>query len=75
MMSGTRSPVRNIRRGEEGVRASDLGPSENRANETRASQENFHSGFLCVAFTTSFEQPVFRLSSKQPEYPDDNATG
>ena len=30
-MSGTRSPVRYIRRGEEGVRASDLGPSENQA--------------------------------------------
>ena len=29
MTSGTRPPVRNIRRGEEGVRASDLGPSEN----------------------------------------------
>ena len=32
MMSGTRSPVRYIRRGEEGVRASDLGPSENQAS-------------------------------------------
>ena len=31
MTSGTRPPVRNIRRGEEGVRASDLGPSENQA--------------------------------------------
>ena len=31
MMSGTRSPVRYIRRGEEEVRASDLGPSENQA--------------------------------------------
>ena len=33
MMQGTRSPVRYIyiRRGEEGVRASDLGPSENQA--------------------------------------------
>ena len=31
MVSGTRSPVRYIRRGEEGVRASDLGPSENQA--------------------------------------------
>ena len=33
MMSGTRSPVRYIRRGEEGVRVSDLGPSENQAKE------------------------------------------
>ena len=32
MTSGTRPPVRNIRRGEEGVRASDLGPSENQAS-------------------------------------------
>ena len=32
MTSGTRPPVRNIRRGEEGVRTSDLGPSENQAN-------------------------------------------
>ena len=31
MMSGTRPPVRYIRRGEEGVRASDLGPSEKQA--------------------------------------------
>ena len=31
MMSGTRSPVRYIRRGQEGVRASDLGPSKNQA--------------------------------------------
>ena len=31
MTSGTRPPVRNIRRGEEGVRASDLRPSENQA--------------------------------------------
>ena len=31
MVSGTRSPVRYIRRGEEGARASDLGPSENQA--------------------------------------------
>ena len=32
MMSGTRSPVRYISRGEEGVRASDLGPFENQAS-------------------------------------------
>ena len=31
MTSGTRPPVRYIRREEEGVRASDLGPSENQA--------------------------------------------
>ena len=31
MMSGTRPPVRYIRRGEEGVRARDFGPSENQA--------------------------------------------
>ena len=31
MTSVTRPPVRYIRRGEEGVRASDLGPSENQA--------------------------------------------
>ena len=31
MTSGTRPPVRYIRRGEEGVRASDLGLSENQA--------------------------------------------
>ena len=31
MTSGTRDPVRYIRRGEERVRASDLGPSENQA--------------------------------------------
>ena len=31
MMSVTRPPVKYIRRGEEGVRASDLGPSENQA--------------------------------------------
>ena len=34
MMTGTRSPVRYIRRGEEGVRASDVGPSENQAKLT-----------------------------------------
>ena len=38
MTSGTRPPVRNIRRGEEGVRASDLGPSENQANSRIASK-------------------------------------
>ena len=38
MMSGTRSPVRYIRRGEEGVRASDLGPSENQATVTQCRQ-------------------------------------
>ena len=32
MMSGTRDPTKYIRRGEEGMRASDLGPSENQAN-------------------------------------------
>ena len=32
MTSRTRPPVRYIRRGEEGVRASDLGPSENQAS-------------------------------------------
>ena len=36
MTSGTRSPVRYIRRGEEGVRASDLGPSENQATVVQA---------------------------------------
>ena len=35
MMSGTRSPVRYIRRGEGGVRAIDIGPSENQANYWR----------------------------------------
>ena len=34
MTSGTRPPVRFIRRGEEGVRVSDLGPSENQANDS-----------------------------------------
>ena len=34
MTSGTRPPVRYIRRGEEGVRASDFGPSENQASYT-----------------------------------------
>ena len=32
MMSGTRPPVRCIRQGEEGVRASHLGPSQNQAS-------------------------------------------
>ena len=36
MMSGTRSPVRYNRRGEEGERASDLGPSENQATRMSA---------------------------------------
>ena len=31
-MSGTRDPTNYIRRGEEGVRASDPGPSENQAS-------------------------------------------
>ena len=31
MTSGTRDPTKYIRRGEEGERASDLGPSENQA--------------------------------------------
>ena len=31
MTSGTRDSMKYIRRGEEGVRASDLGPSENQA--------------------------------------------
>ena len=33
MTSGTRPPVRYIRWGEEGVWASDLGPSENQATD------------------------------------------
>ena len=36
MTSGTRDSMKYIRRGEEGVRASDLGPSENQANKTSA---------------------------------------
>ena len=36
MTSGTRPPVRNIRRGEEGMRASDLGQSENQAIRSEA---------------------------------------
>ena len=35
LTSGTRPPVRYIRRGEEGVRASDLGPSENQASKNQ----------------------------------------
>ena len=31
MTSGTRPPTKHIRQGEEGVRVSDLGPSENQA--------------------------------------------
>ena len=38
MTSGTRPPVRYIRRGEEGVRAIDLGPSENQATLTNISK-------------------------------------
>ena len=34
-MSGTRPPANYIRRGEEGVRASDLGPSENQTITTQ----------------------------------------
>ena len=40
MMSGTRSPVKYIRRGEEGVRATDLGPSENQARCSRFSDSH-----------------------------------
>ena len=54
MTSGTRPPVRNIRRGEEGVRASDLGPSENQAktchvrsvNLAQVGEENAHTESL-----------------------------
>ena len=40
MTSGTRPPVRYIRRGEEGVRASDLGPSENQARQKHDSDSD-----------------------------------
>ena len=39
MTSGTRDPTKYIRRGEEGVRASDLGPSENQARMKRDNVE------------------------------------
>ena len=52
MTSGTRPPVRYIRRGEEGVRASDLGPSENQARLMRDFIEisNFNPQSNNVAF-------------------------
>ena len=40
MMSGTRSPVRYIRRGKEAVRTSDLGPSENQARSYSSKSYN-----------------------------------
>ena len=43
MTSGTRPPVKYIRRGEEGVRASDLGLSENPASMQRTGR-NFSGG-------------------------------
>ena len=42
MMSGTRPPVRYIRRGEEGVRVSDLGPSENQAKSSVVVKEKYY---------------------------------
>ena len=43
MMSGTRPPVRYIRRGKEGVRASDLGPSENQAKNSFVAETFFRT--------------------------------
>ena len=40
-MSGTRPPVRYIRREEKGVRASDLGPSENQAKNSFVAETFF----------------------------------
>ena len=46
MMLGTRSPVRYIRRGEEGVRAGDLRPSENQATHDYVKCINSQYGLL-----------------------------
>ena len=43
MTSGTRDSMKYIRRGEEGVRASDLGPSENQATQMGKDPD-----FLCT---------------------------
>ena len=45
MTSGTRPPVRYIRRGEEGGRASDLGPSENQATISWEVKKNHSDSF------------------------------
>ena len=47
MMPGTRPPVRYIRLGEEGVRASDLGPSKNQATPGGVLPYTGHIGMCC----------------------------
>ena len=46
MMSGKKSPVRYIRLGEEGVTASELGPSENQAMLNSDLQVSLFSAYL-----------------------------
>ena len=54
MTSGTRPPVRYIRRGEEGVRASDLGPSENQAIPTELTDQRPHDLAIRRAYILTF---------------------
>ena len=70
MMSGTRSPVRYIRRGEEGVRASDIGPSENQATYAPSLTESDQQNLFVPGFQTSAEQCVTRdISERLSEQP------
>ena len=54
LTSGTRPPVRYIRRGEEGVRASDLGSSENQASPRDMLQRHVPSCELTALRVHSF---------------------
>ena len=68
MTSGTRPPVRNIRRGEEGVRASDLGPSENQA---MGKSEVYNIGRLVVKLKT--EKRLWSIARGMPAHCIDSA--
>ena len=69
MTPGTRGPTKYIRRGEEGVRASDLGPSENQAIEKRA-PEPFQTKLIQIGFCLhrTILEPFWNRSKQIPNW-------
>ena len=75
MTSGTRDTMKCIRRGEEGVRASDLGPSEDQAIDSKATftstgLEPFRTGLGRLLLTLNRSGTCSRtVPCKQKAYP------
>ena len=58
MTSGTRDSMKYIRRGEEGVRASDLGPSENQASCLQALSQTVIMCFVISKYPQIFQNAI-----------------